>query len=258
MKIYSNMGGDVLEFRQISASQNANDYVDIDTLLSANGMHSNIGGKVISYEYNAANRFSDRKDENIFIPADGGEAELNDFNPYEFSNAGGEKVKGFFKRIGKGVVDALNWFKQKIKDRREKRKTRQSEKAKKAKEKKKMEAFRAGIQKGLDKKKAEEEAEKAANLEAQRIKAEEEAIITAAENKARADALAKGLPPEKAEEAANQAGIIAENEIYGNGSPIAAPVSFWKGLGTGGQISLVGGAVLAIALIVVVASKKKS
>lgn len=256
MKIYSNMGGEILEYKQVTASQNASDMVDRDVLLSASG-HSNIGGKVVQYEYNAANRFSDRTDENIFLPADGGAIEFNDFDPYEFSNAGGEKVKGFFKKIGKGVVDAFSWFKQKIKDRKEKRKNRQSEKAIKAKERKKMEAFQAGIQKGLDKKKAEQEAEKAANLEAQRIKAEEEAIITAAENKARADALSKGLPPEKAEEAANQAGIIAENEIYGGATPLA-PVSFWKGLGTGGQISLIGGAALAVTLIVVLASKKSS
>jgi hypothetical protein len=102
----------------------------------------------------------------------------------------------------------------------------------------------------------------AAALEAgAKQKAAEEAAILAAEEKAKRDALAKGLPQDQVDNLTNQAGLQKENEIFGGGYGTEGKSEnpkFWGSMSTGAKVALIGGGVVVLGLITwgIVASRK--
>jgi len=102
----------------------------------------------------------------------------------------------------------------------------------------------------------------AAALEAgAKQKAAEEAIIAAAEEKAKTQALSNGLTPQQAEDAANAAGGLVEDKIFGGGYGTEGQLEnpkFWGSMSTGAKVALIGGGVVVLGLITwgIVASRK--
>jgi Sec-independent protein translocase protein TatA len=186
-----------------------------------------------------------------------------DGDSYVYSDGRGRQ---FFKNVGTKIGGAASWLVKKegglrsaikdlvtrwgkaINERRTNRKAKKSEKQanaeKKAKDKVKAQggseadANKAGAKAGFD------------------VKQQEEAIINNAESKAYEAAKAAGKAIEEVEKAANQAGEQAEKQIYG-GYLAGEDKDFWKSMGVGGKVAIIGGGALFIGLIVYLVVKKK-
>lgn len=109
--------------------------------------------------------------------------------------------------------------------------------------------------------KSQAEAQAAADLAGAQIKAAEEKAIADAEQKAKANALANGLTPQQAEDAANAAGGLVEDKIFGGGyggDGKKDETKFWGSMSTGAKVALIGGGVVVLGLITwgIVASNK--
>jgi hypothetical protein len=162
--------------------------------------------------------------------------------------AGAKGVASAGKWVGKQIKNLVTKWGKAINERRTNRKAKKSEKQanaeKKAKDKVKAQggseadANKAGAKAGFD------------------VKQQEEAIINNAESKAYEAAKALGKPIEEIEKAANQAGEQAEKQIYG-GYLAGEDKGFWKSMGVGGKVAIIGGGALFIGLIVYLVVKKK-
>ena len=109
--------------------------------------------------------------------------------------------------------------------------------------------------------KSQAEAQAAATEAGLKVKAQEEAAIAAAEEAAKTAALKSGLTPQQAEDAANAAGGLLEDKIFGGGygTETKDETKFWGSMSTGAKIGLIGGGVVVLGLITwgIVASRKK-
>lgn len=185
-----------------------------------------------------------------------------------FSNVGKGIVKGV-KGAGKGIGSAAKWVGKQIKNLvtkwgkriQENRARRQSAKAlKKAAnvgvaEKKAIADAEAKKLQGKQKQAfIEQEKQKAAQQLEQRY-AEMETKIAEAEKKAYDEALARTNNVEAAEKAALDKGTEVENQFTGylDGDD----KGFWKSIGIGGKVAIIGGGTLLIGLIIYLVVKKK-
>lgn len=122
-----------------------------------------------------------------------------------------------------------------------------------------LKAETAAKERALKLGKSQAEAQAAADLAGAQIKALEEKAIADAEQKAKANALANGLTPQQAEDAANAAGGLVEDKIFGGGyGGDVPPTKFWGSMSTGAKVALIGGGVVVLGLITwgIVASNK--
>jgi len=157
-----------------------------------------------------------------------------------------KKVKERFKesKIGK----LFSRWGEKIKKRKEERKLKKSKKQTDAENNAKDKVKAQGG--------SESDANKAGAKAGFDVKQQEEAIINNAESKAYEAAKAAGKSIEEVEKAANQAGEEAEKQIYG-GYLAGEDKGFWKSMGVGGKVAIIGGGALFIGLIVYLVVKKK-
>jgi hypothetical protein len=185
-----------------------------------------------------------------------------------FSNIGKGIVKGV-KGAGKGIGSAAKWVGKQIKNLvtkwgkqiQENRTRRQSAKAlKKAAnvgvaEKKAIAEAEAKKLQGKQKQEfIEREKQKAAQLLEQRH-AEVETKIAEAEKKAYDEALARTNNVETAEKAALDKGTEVENQFTGYLD--GEDKGFWKSMGVGGKVAIIGGGTLLIGLIIYLVVKNK-
>jgi hypothetical protein len=160
--------------------------------------------------------------------------------------------KGLAK-AGKGVVSAAKWvastlWGQRMKDRKANRRNRKSEKQLEKEKKAKDKAEKQGL--------PPKEVQKVVEAEGQKVKQQEEAAISNAETTALNAAKNAGKTIEEIEKAANDAGEQLEKQIYG-GYLASEEKGFWKSMGTGGKVAIIGGGALFIGLIVYLVVKKK-
>ena len=156
-------------------------------------------------------------------------------------------------KAGKGIASAANWVASTLwgKRRNERRAARKNRKSEKQEKQYKLALEKAKAQ-GL----SDEQAKKiAADAEA-KVRSQQEALITAAENRAYEAGKAAGKPIEQIEKAANDAGEQMEKQIYG-GYLAGEDKGFWKSMGVGGKVAIIGGGALFIGLIVYLVVKKK-
>jgi hypothetical protein len=222
--------------------------------------------------------------EDIFLPFDGDGNYLNvdDLGDYEYIGFDGEnhvyadgKGKRFFSKIGQGIKkgaqkvgQAGKWigsqigklvtkFGKAIRERKRRRAKRHIEKLEKAQVKAEADALAEAEKMNLppeEKKKFVEKKKVEAVKKAEVQNKEIEQKVEAAETQAYNETLAKTNDVEKAEKAANDAGLVVEG---GYGIETDVKVGFWSSMSTGAKIGLIGGGVLVVGLIVwgVVASK---
>ncbi len=154
---------------------------------------------------------------------------------------------------GKGIASAAKWVASTIwgkrrDERRADRRKRKSEKQEKQ--------YQLALEKAKAQGLSDEQAKKiAADAEA-KVRSQQEALITAAENRAYEAGKAAGKPIEQIEKAANDAGEQMEKQIYG-GYLAGDDKGFWKSMGVGGKVAIIGGGALFIGLIVYLVVKKK-
>jgi len=186
-----------------------------------------------------------------------------DGDSYVYADGRGRQ---FFKNVGQKIGGAATWLVKKegglrsaikdlvtrwgkaIQDRKDNRRKKKSEKQANAEKKAKDKVKAQGG--------SESDANKAAAKAGFDVKQQEEAIINNAESKAYEAAKAAGKPIEEVEKAANQAGEEAEKQIYG-GYLAGEDKGFWKSMGVGGKVAIIGGGALFIGLIVYIVVKKK-
>jgi hypothetical protein len=154
---------------------------------------------------------------------------------------------------GKGIVSAAKWvastlWGQRMKDRRTKRRNRKSEKQVEKEKKAKEKAEKQGL--------PPKEVQKVVEAEGQKVKQQEEAAISNAETTALNAAKNAGKTIEEIEKAANDAGEQLEKQIYG-GYLAGEDKNFWKSMGVGGKVAIIGGGALFIGLIIYLVVKKK-
>jgi hypothetical protein len=155
-------------------------------------------------------------------------------------------------KAGKGIGSAAKWvastlWGKRMRERKEARRKRKSEKQEMA--------FNLALEKAKAQGMSDEQAKKiAADAEA-KVRSQQEASITAAENRAYEAAKAAGKPIEQIEQAANDAGEQMEKQIYG-GYLAGEDKGFWKSMGVGGKVAIIGGGALFIGLIVYLVVKK--
>lgn len=169
------------------------------------------------------------------------------------------KGKRFFSKIGKGIASAAKWVGTGVKNlvtkwganirkRKELRKSRKSERQQKEYAKALQEAKKKGM--------SEEVAKKAASTAESKVRQEQESLIAAAEVAAFTKAKSENKSVEDQERLADEAGQNKEKEIFG-GYLADENKGFWKSMGTGGKIAIVGGGALFIGLVVYLLVKKK-
>jgi hypothetical protein len=175
-----------------------------------------------------------------------------------FSNIGKGIVKGI-KGAGKGIGSAAKWVGKSVKELVTKWGKRINERrtARKNRKSRKQEmAYKVAMEKAKAQGLSDEQAKKIASDAEAKVRAEQESLIAAAESRAYEKGKAEGKPTEQIEQAANKAGEEAEKQIYG-GYLASEDKGFWKSMGVGGKIAIIGGGTLLIGLIVYLVVKKK-
>jgi hypothetical protein len=231
--------------------------------------------RIIRLETQSATQdVKDNMNEDIFMPFDGDGNYLNidDLGDYEYLGFDGEnhvyadgKGKKFFSetRVGRGLAkvgQAAKWvggkigklvtaFGKAIRERKRRRAKRHIEKLEKAQVKAEADALAEAEKMNLppeEKKKFVEKKKVEAVKKAEVQNKEIEQKVEAAETQAYNETLAKTNDVEKAEKAANDAGLVVEG---GYGIETDVKVGFWSSMSTGAKIGLIGGGVLVLGLI---------
>jgi hypothetical protein len=156
-------------------------------------------------------------------------------------------------KAGKGIGSAAKWvastlWGKRMRERKEARRKRKSEKQEKA--------YNLAMEKAKAQGLSDEQAKKIASDAEAKVRSQQEALIAAAESRAYEAGKAAGKPIEEIEKAANEAGEQMEKQIYG-GYLASEEKGFWKSMGTGGKVAIIGGGALFIGLIVYLVVKKK-
>ena len=186
-----------------------------------------------------------------------------DGDSYVYADGNGRK---FFSKIGKGIAtgakgiaSAAKWVGKQLKNLVTKWgkniEKRRADRRKRKSRKQEM-AFKLAMEKAKAKGIPQPQAEKIAKTEVEKVRQQEEAIINKAEGEAYNAAKDAGKTIEQIEQAADKAGEQAEKQIYG-GYLAGENEGFWKSMGVGGKVAIIGGGALFIGLIVYLVVKKK-
>jgi len=161
---------------------------------------------------------------------------------------GAKGIASAAKWVGKGIKELVTRWGKAIRERKENRKNKKSEKQANKEKKAKEKAEKQGLPPA--------EVQKVVAAEGQKVKQQEEAAIANAEAAAYNAAKNAGKSIEEVEKAANDAGEQLEKQIYG-GYLASEDKGFWKSMGVGGKVAIIGGGALFIGLIVYLVVKKK-